>query len=344
MSDKKQRVEIPSDTAAEILFRSDRICCVCRQRGRSIQLHHINDDPSDSAGDNLAVLCFDCHRETQIRGGFDRKLDAAQVKLFNADWIKRVEAQRSGEQSSAQLGSASDRQVLRYLQVREKSEEHSYDFEADYALVGSSDSTADWETNACINAFVTRCLQRFRAEAIATAAAKNEMKKTGFAATWDSLIISHNISLFTPKVLSLEFQLTSYGAGAAHPNSSTKTMNFRLHPSMEFELHDLFKPSSNYLDLLSRYCVADLHRQQPQRWSDPAARAEQLKNEPDIWILSGAGPQYRNFERLSLRKHGVVIHFDPYQIDCYAAGKFEVFIPSYKLASVLEVEVAALLT
>jgi hypothetical protein len=170
------------------------------------------------------------------------------------------------------------------------------------------------------------------------------MRKAGFAATWDSLIIAHNISLFTPKVLSLEFQLESYGAGAIHPNRATKTMNFRLHPSMELELHDLFKPSSNYLDLLSRYCVNDLHKQQPQRWSDPAARAEQLKNGPDGWILSGAGPQYRNFERFSLRKHGFVIHFDPYQVDCYASGKFEVFIPSYELASVLKEEVTTLLT
>jgi hypothetical protein len=71
---KKCRTEIPSEIAAQVLFESDRTCCVCRVPGRPIQIHHIDDDPSNSPADNLAVLCFDCHRDTQIRGGFDRKL------------------------------------------------------------------------------------------------------------------------------------------------------------------------------------------------------------------------------------------------------------------------------
>src|ERR1019366_968982 len=117
--------------------------------------------------------------------------------------------------------------------------EHSYDFEADYALVGSVDSTADSETNLCIKAFVTRHLQRFRVDAIARSTQKNEMKTTAFAATaWDSLAMSHSVPLFTTEALSLEFQLASYYAGAAHPNTQTKTQNFRLHPSMGLELHD----------------------------------------------------------------------------------------------------------
>jgi hypothetical protein len=36
MSEKKQRVEIPADIASEVLFRSDRTCCVCRQRGKPV--------------------------------------------------------------------------------------------------------------------------------------------------------------------------------------------------------------------------------------------------------------------------------------------------------------------
>jgi hypothetical protein len=344
MSDKKQRVEIPPETAAETLFLSDRTCCVCRQRGKATQLHHIDNDPSNSISENLAVLCFDCHRDTQIRGGFDRKLDAAQVRLYKKDWIERVEAKRSAEQGSTRLEPIKGSQVLRYLQIRERIDEHSYDFEADYSLVGSSDPTADSETNLCITAFVTRRLQRFRAEAIARTAAKDEMKKTLVAAAaWDSLVISHSVSLFTPEALSLEFQLASYIAGAVHPNTQTKTLNFRLHPSMELELADIFKPSGNYLDVLSRYCVSDLHKQQPQRWHDPAARAEQLKNHQDQWVLSGAGPEYRNYEHFSLKKNGIVIHFDPYQVGSYAEGKYEVFIPAYELKSIVQEEVAALL-
>jgi len=45
----------------------------------------------------LAVLCFDCHRETQIRGGFDRKLDSDQIILYRDDWHSAVALQRATE-------------------------------------------------------------------------------------------------------------------------------------------------------------------------------------------------------------------------------------------------------
>jgi hypothetical protein len=343
MSDQKQRVEIPPDTAAEVLFLADRTCCVCRQRGKPVQIHHIDGDSSNSVGDNLAVLCFDCHRETQIRGGFDRKLDAAQVRLYKEDWNNRVEQKRGEEGCSTRLESAGGDQTLRYFQVKEKSDEHLYDFEADFVLVGSADTAADMETNLAINGFVTKQLQRFRIGAISSTPEKNEMKKNAWATCWDSFAMSHSVSLFTAEILSLEFQVFTYGAGAAHPNHRTETLNFRLHPSMQLELSDIFKARSGYLNLLSDYCVDDLHKQQPQRWGDPVARVDQLKQGQDEWILRGAGPEYRNYERLSLGKNGIVIHFDQYQVGSYAEGKYEVSIPAYQLKPIIQDDIAALL-
>ena len=91
---KKGRVPVPANVATVLMFGSDRTCCVCHERGEPIQVHHIDEDPSNNDPDNLAVLCFHCHDETQIRGGFGRKLDAAQVKYFRDDWHRRVEARR----------------------------------------------------------------------------------------------------------------------------------------------------------------------------------------------------------------------------------------------------------
>jgi|TARA_Y100000294_G_scaffold109773_1_gene101863 hypothetical protein len=68
---------------------------VCREKGKPTQIHHINDDPSDNLFENLAVLCLDCHNETQIKGGFARKLDSDQVVLFRDDWLTRVVRQRT---------------------------------------------------------------------------------------------------------------------------------------------------------------------------------------------------------------------------------------------------------
>jgi hypothetical protein len=345
MAEKSERIEIPPDVAAEVLFLADRTCCVCRQRSRPVQIHHIDDNPANSVADNLAVLCFDCHRETQIRGGFDRKLDAVQIRLYKLDWIKRVETQRAGSVPSTPSKTITEKQVLKYFQIREESEEYYYDFEADYVLVGSSDETEDSATNLRIDTFVKSSHARFRESSITGNEIKRRMKVGARyrAAYWDSLAISHKVSLYIPDLLSLEFQIYEYGAGAAHGNSMTKTMNFRLHPSKELQLHDVFKPFTNYLGMLSEYCFNDVRKQQSGRQSDAGMGPDPFKSDHDEWLLKGTAAVDRNYERFSFAKGGIKIHFDPYHVACYAEGKYEVFIPSYVLKPAMQEEVAAVL-
>jgi hypothetical protein len=95
MAKRKQKNATPVDLAAGVLFRSDRTCCVCRTAGKPVQIHHIDEDLSNSIERNLAVLCFDCHTDTQVRGGFHRKLDADQVILYRDDWIQVVARRRA---------------------------------------------------------------------------------------------------------------------------------------------------------------------------------------------------------------------------------------------------------
>jgi hypothetical protein len=90
----KLRVSVPEEVRAKILLESARTCCVCQVPGRSVQLHHINDDPSDNSDRNLAVLCLDCHNETQVSGGFGRHLSAADVRVHRDNWIRRVQERR----------------------------------------------------------------------------------------------------------------------------------------------------------------------------------------------------------------------------------------------------------
>jgi len=91
----KNRTEIPAEIAAQVLFNHDRTCCVCRTPAKPVQIHHIDEDPSNHNPENLAVLCFDCHRETQIRGGFDRKLNGDQIILYRDNWIEIVSQTRA---------------------------------------------------------------------------------------------------------------------------------------------------------------------------------------------------------------------------------------------------------
>jgi hypothetical protein len=89
-SGDNMRVPIPKELAAEVWVKHDGTCCVCQQRGKAVQIHHVDEDPSNNGEENLAVLCLECHDDTQVRGGFGRKLGAAQVIKYRDDWVARV--------------------------------------------------------------------------------------------------------------------------------------------------------------------------------------------------------------------------------------------------------------
>ncbi len=188
---KNQRIEIPQEVAARVLFLSDRTCCVCRIPRKAIQIHHIDDDPSNSLEENLAVLCLECHRETQIRGGFDRKLDTHQVVLYRTDWYSVVDRRRHGPEASLDRQAVAQNwnwlpgitqihlqgKVVRlsYVQISEKDDEHRYSFGAEYPEITPNETTGAYETNLCILASVVRMLQRFRAEAVSRSAEKKQI-------------------------------------------------------------------------------------------------------------------------------------------------------------------------
>src|SRR5260370_38466203 len=97
----KKRIDIPVELAARVLFKADRTCCVCRTAGKPVQLHHIDEDPSNTVERNLAVLCLECHTDTMIRGGFHRKLDSDQVVLYRDDWNQVVAQRRAATDARA---------------------------------------------------------------------------------------------------------------------------------------------------------------------------------------------------------------------------------------------------
>lgn len=90
----KERVPIPEEVVTSIMYLSNRTCCLCNEPGRPVQIHHIDEDPSNNEVTNLAILCLLCHDETMIKGGFGRKLSAAQVSKYRDEWYSRVQTRR----------------------------------------------------------------------------------------------------------------------------------------------------------------------------------------------------------------------------------------------------------
>lgn len=103
------RIQIPPALAAKALFLSDRTCCVCRDKSKGVQIHHIDGNSSNNVLENLAVLCQPCHEDTMLKGGFCRKLDAEQVILYRDDWLRIVDSSRRRLDSLRGSSSESER-------------------------------------------------------------------------------------------------------------------------------------------------------------------------------------------------------------------------------------------
>lgn len=102
---KKNRIAIPNEVAAQVLFLSDRTCCVCNEKGKNVQIHHIDEKPSNKNPQNLSVLCFECHNDTMIKGGFGRKLTASQIILYRNEWLSRVKSRKVKADEMASIQS-----------------------------------------------------------------------------------------------------------------------------------------------------------------------------------------------------------------------------------------------
>lgn len=97
MPPKKERVPLTPDLDAAVQFDFDRTCCVCHLSGKHYQVHHIDENPANNEYDNLAVLCLECHAQTQVKGGFGKRLSARVVRRYRDHWLSVVQMRRSNE-------------------------------------------------------------------------------------------------------------------------------------------------------------------------------------------------------------------------------------------------------
>ena len=91
----KHRTPIPDSLVTEVLYASDHTYCICREREKEPQIHHIDKNPSNNTFENLAALCPECHHKTQIKGGFTRKLTPSLVTKYRDEWLKTVDLRRN---------------------------------------------------------------------------------------------------------------------------------------------------------------------------------------------------------------------------------------------------------
>jgi hypothetical protein len=124
----------------------------------------------------------------------------------------------------------------------------------------------------------------------------------------------------------VEFEISDYEQGAAHPNSYAEMLNYDLKNGKQLKLSDLFKPGAKYLQPIATYCVADLKKQ---------AKEKGLLDEE---IEKGAAASPKNYQSWTITRSGLGIYFDPYQVGPYAAGPQSVLVPYSSLKDLINPE------
>ncbi len=80
------RILIPKRIEAEVLFLNHHTCCICRQRDKDVQIHHIDGDHANNSLENLAVLCLDCHSKVTGRRGLGKSYSRYELKRYKLQW------------------------------------------------------------------------------------------------------------------------------------------------------------------------------------------------------------------------------------------------------------------
>jgi hypothetical protein len=215
-------------------------------------------------------------------------------------------------------------------QIKEKNKKLKYEIAVEYPqLTGSVDPNFE-KFNQTVRSLIAKKVADFKKEMTPSAdePAPDEANETAAESLGSDINISYTVVLAKDDLISIEFTVSSYSAGAAHPNSYTEVVNFDLKNGKLLKLADLFLPGSKYVQTLATYCIQALKKQAKEQGVDAML--------DDDWIQKGAAPELTNYDNWTISKKGLGITFDPYQVGPYAAGPQSVLVPYSALKEIIK--------
>jgi hypothetical protein len=215
-------------------------------------------------------------------------------------------------------------------QIKEKNKKLKYEIAVEYPqLTGSVDPNFE-KFNQAVRSLITKKVADFKKEMTPSAdePAPGEANETAAESLGSDINISYTVVLAKDDLIGIEFTVSNYSAGAAHPNSYTEVVNFDLKNGKLLKLADLFLPGSKYVQTLATYCIQTLKKQAKDQGADAML--------DDDWIQKGAAPELTNYDNWTISKKGLGITFDPYQVGPYAAGPQHVLVPYSALKEIIK--------
>lgn len=214
-------------------------------------------------------------------------------------------------------------------QIKETNKKLNYKIEVGYPeIVAPLDNRFDKFNQEAKN-LVARRVAEFRKERAEAAAAEAQTPEPSTLSELTSdLSGDYTIAIANDSLISIEYDIGGYSAGAAHGSSSSSVLNYDVKAGKMLKLADLFKPGAKYVQAISEYCIKDLTKQSKNSQDSL----------PDDMIQSGAGPDAGNFRSWTISKKALSMTFDAYQVGPYAAGPQTVSIPYSVLKDLINPE------
>ena len=281
---------------------------------------------------NVSLEEFDpAGKQTGVFKGVWKQAGDGAVEI-KGDWTKPNSDKKSAFSLLQEPIEFSNGAEIVAKQIREKNKKLKYEVSAAYPqLIGVTDPNYD-RFNQTVRNLISRKVSDFKKEM--TPSAEDELAPDENPVIDDSLgsdiTVNYELALAKDDLIAIQFTVSSYSAGAAHPNSYTEVVNFDLKNGKSLKLADLFLPGSKYLETLSNFCIQEL-KKQAKAQGDYAAM-------DDDWIKRGAGAELTNYDNWTITKKGLGITFDPYQVAAYAAGPQNVLVPYSAVKEIIKPE------
>lgn len=210
-------------------------------------------------------------------------------------------------------------------QIKENNKKLNYEIEVQYPQLTGGNNPNLEKFNQAARATVTKKVAMFKKE-MAPEEGENTEETRPEDSMGSDLSIGYTVALAQDDLVSIDFDVSTYNQGAAHPNHYSETLNYDLKNGKVLKLADLFKPGAKYLQTIANFCIANLKKQ---------ASGKGLMPEE---IDKGAAAKADNYLGWTITKRGVGVDFDPYQVGPYAAGPQFVLVPYSDLKDLINPE------
>ncbi len=234
--------------------------------------------------------------------------------VITGQWVDQRKRRKLEFYATQQMIYFKDRSEVMPLMIAERNKKKKYYIQAQYPKISGVENAQAF--NELVKKLAEERFFSFKDE-MEEIWRENRNDRWWKMSSDSFLSVSYNITYADEDLVSVLFNVDFYYSGAAHPNNVSYSVNFDLKKGKRLSLEELFA-SSDYLERISESCIEKLI----------------VKG---VGFAGGASPEEQDYDnKWLITKKGLLIVFDPYQVDSYAGGTHKVLIPYDELKDILK--------